>query len=144
MPQLERKAPLDEIGVVEMPPADERRRVAAPLAHGARRFDAHRPEHKALGALAAGDQAIRAESAARAAGEVVQRAQLVVVAYLVARDAIEAAHEGDSLEVVRARGEPEQWTLAVAHPWQRLRHESPFFEHSRRRARGRARRREEH
>ena len=59
--QLE--APLEKIGIIEVAAPHERGRVPPPLAHRARRGDAHRPEEEALGALGAGDQAVGAERA---------------------------------------------------------------------------------
>ena len=49
---------LDQIRIIEMPQADERRGVVSPLAHGAGTGDAHRPKQQALAAFGAGDQAI--------------------------------------------------------------------------------------
>ena len=78
-----------------MPPADEGGRLPAPLAHGTRRGDPHRPEEEALAALGAGDQAIGAEGAAAAAVGSLHRAQLVVTAHCVAHQAAAAAHKLD-------------------------------------------------
>src|ERR1019366_1023923 len=58
------KPALDQIGVIEMAPPDERGRMGSPLTHGARVVDSHGPEQIALAALGAGHDSVGAEGAA--------------------------------------------------------------------------------
>src|SRR5688572_12578476 len=113
MSQVELETPLEEIGVVEMAPADERGGMAAPLAHGAGRHDSHRPEEEPFGALGAGDQAVGPEGAAPAAVQALHRAQLVVGMEGVAHHAVGAAHQRDALDVVRSRSDAHHRALAL-------------------------------
>ena len=73
------KSLVEEIGIVEMPPPNERRRMSAPLPHGAGAGNAHWPEQQSFATQAAGDQAILAVNAARVVAGRGQCPQMVFV-----------------------------------------------------------------
>src|SRR3982751_4766881 len=124
-----------------MPPADEGGGMPPPLAHGAGRGDAHRPEKEPLGALGAGDESVGAECAAHRAVETSYRAQLVIRAERIAHEAIDAVHELHLADVVGARINAHYRSLALGDARQFGWHEGPLLERVRRRAHSRPRRR---
>src|SRR5690349_2837791 len=126
-----------------MAASDESRGMPAPLPHGARRGDAHRPEQESLAALGARDQSVGTENAAHAPVEPHHRAQLVVGAKRVPHDAVDALHDVYLAYVVRGGIDAHHGPAAVGDARQPGGNERPLLLRIGRRPLVRPRRREE-
>src|SRR5687768_16249393 len=110
-----------------MAPADKGGGVSTPLAHRTWGCDPGGPQEKTFETLGAGNEPVGPESATPAAVEALHRAQLLIGMKHVARQAVPALNQSHPHDIVRARSEPHDRSLAFSDARKALRHESPVF-----------------